>query len=851
MAEEGARDTDLEGLPAARTAADLRREGTPRAAGGGPGQARRAALFGLRSFLGYPVDRVLSSAGGEADIYVIRDGEGREYVLRLFRQGREPKPEIFGLLTGLSASLGPLVCATYRTGLDEATGRWYEIQEYLPLGDLAGYFARGPLGPQAFRELALQLSRCLEALHREGLVHRDVKPDNILLRRLDPVAVALADFGISSLLAPGVSVKETRAANTPLYSAPESFADFAGEAGDWWSLGAVLLEGVLGRHPLAGLSVNQVMREISLRGLAVPAGVGPAESELLKGLLTRDDRRRWGAREVSRWLAGERGIAVYYEEPAAAPRGSSAKEAGGPGERRPYRFRGREYRSSAELAEAFARSEEDWTIGREHLMRGYLRSHYEETGRREGARLLSRIESMGLSPDEMLFAFVQNFRARARHVWRGLPVSRKAVLDLLEAWPAAGAAPRGPGAEAPAGAAASAPGKAQGPRQAGEEFLEEILAGRLGALPDIARKAGHPLDKVMEALFAFGRPVSRGTLLSALDASLCPEAFVWGFLETPPVGPEPLSFALHSGAALLSWTSFWKAVPRRAVLPREIPEKLSEPATYDEGLRLLALLSSTGTLSALAGRKFPGLAPWKAASGRVHLTHIGAEELMDMAEDMKERGQGPGPPAWEGFPPPRQGFPPPRRPAPGQGEGGSGGGAASGPGGAGDPGTLPDEDSGQFVGGWGGRVDAAIRDSYRGLLEWLRRELDPFEEESFLSVNLVPAVLALSVSALWLFLWKEHQAAPPGGRLNFGFSGVMSYLMCIAGAALSSYLVVRALAERLRPVAFLAPPFLLSVFIIPLGSAYFLAKMTVAWLLCLYFINRLRHRLRARAAGVD
>ncbi|MDR1314506.1 MAG: protein kinase, partial [Deltaproteobacteria bacterium] len=374
-----------------------------------------AAPFGLKSFQGYPVDRVLSSAGGEADIYVIRDGGGREYVLRLFRQGREPKPEVFGRLPELSAKLGGMICQSYLTGRDAPTGRWYEIQEYMPSGDLAGLFAAGPVSPQAFRELARQLALALDALHREGVVHRDVKPDNILVRSRDPLAVALADFGISSLLAPGVSIKGTRAANTPLYSAPESYADFAGAAGDFWSLGAVLLEGALGRHPLSGLSVNQVMREISLRGLPVPGGVGPSEAALLKGLLTRDDRRRWGAAEISRWLKGESGIAVFYEDPSGRGAAGAGDAAAGRA-RAPYKFRGREYRSSAELAEAFDSSEEDWAQAREHLSRGYVRSHLEETGRADGARLLGRIESLGLGPDESLFAFIQNFRAKARHV---------------------------------------------------------------------------------------------------------------------------------------------------------------------------------------------------------------------------------------------------------------------------------------------------------------------------------------------------------------------------------------------------------------------------------------------------
>ncbi|MDR1081952.1 MAG: protein kinase, partial [Deltaproteobacteria bacterium] len=616
-----------------------------------------AAPFGLRSFLGYPVDRVLSSAGGEADIYVIRDGNSREYVLRLFRQGREPKPEVFGRLVELSSRLGGRICQTYQTGRDEATSRFYEIQEYVRGGDLAGYFAGGRLTPSAFRELAGQLAAALDALHREGLVHRDVKPDNILVRSRTPLAVALADFGISSVMAPGISVKGTGAANTPLYSAPESYADFAGAAGDFWSLGAVLLEGLLGRHPLAGLSVNHVMREISLRGLAVPPEIRPPEADLLKGLLTRDDRRRWGAAETARWAAGETGIRVFYEDPAGRAGPEAGRDAGGPGVdavgpgSRPYRFRSREYRSTADLAEAFDSSPEDWAQGREHLMRGYVRAHMEDTGRSEGARLITRIEGLGLGPDETLFAFIQNFRARARHAWRGLPLTRMRILELLDeslasgedgrTGPGAAGGPGGARSDAGAGAVPGGAGSGAGrdgtPAAAAAMYLEEILGGRLSALPDVARKAGNPLDRTLEALLAFGSPVTRETLRTGLDASLTPDAFVWGMREPPAPGPDALLFALHAGAPLLSWTRFWTLVPRKAVLPLETVELLSDPAGYDQGARTLALLASSGALRAGVGRDLPDLAPWKASGGKVSLADATAEDFLDAAEDMKDR----------------------------------------------------------------------------------------------------------------------------------------------------------------------------------------------------------------------
>ncbi|MDR2613498.1 MAG: protein kinase [Deltaproteobacteria bacterium] len=800
------------GGDAALTAGDR-----PAAGAGAAAAPARAASFGLRSFLGYPVDRILSSAGGEADIYVIRDGAGREYVLRLFRQGREPKPEVFGRLADLSERLGGMICRTYRTGLDEGTGRWYEIQEYFPLGDLAGFFARGPLAPGLLRGLAAQLSRAIAALHREGVVHRDVKPDNILLRSVDPLAAALADFGISSLLSPGISVKETRAANTPLYSAPESFADFAGEAGDFWSLGAVLLEGALGRHPLAGLSVNQVMREISLRGLPVPPSVPSPEADLLKGLLTRDDRRRWGAAEVGRWLAGERGIEVYYEDPGRGRGPGPGAGASEPG-RAPYRFRGREYPSTALLAEAFERSEGDWAQAREHLMRGYVRMHMEESGRSEGARLLARLEGLGLGPDETLFAFIQNFRARARHVWRGVPVSRKGILDLLERRPPGGV---------PAGG-----GGAAGPRDAAETFLDEILEGRLSALPDIARKAGNPFDPVIETLFAFGRPVHPWALRSGLEASLDPGAFVWGLRPPLPPGPEPLSFALHAGTPLLTWDRLRATIPRRAALPREIPELLSEPSTYEEGLNSLTLLASSGALRSGVGRDQPDLVPWAASDGWVRLSRATAEDYLDRAEELKEDAARLSP--WTGGVLSRH--------VPG-GTGGAGGAGGHGEGKVGDAGGRGE--------GPGLNLPPGAHEELRRARQWLRAQLGFLRRGSWaaLAANiLIPGLCVLLVdhyfggSGLFRPFWtRPHlEVVPPA---------VMTPLVCLAGAVTASALLVRALSDCLGRRVWLLPPAPVAALLVSAGPALSAVQLTVASILAIYGLMRLRDMILERYAG--
>jgi hypothetical protein len=517
------------------------------------------------------VERLLSSEGGEADIMAIRDGEGREYVLRLYREGREPAPGVMEKLVGLSRRRSPFVVNTYEAGRDGATGRFYEIQEYLPEGDLDAWAGGRAISPREFGELALQLSGAVAMIHREGLVHRDIKPDNILLRSRSPLRVALADFGISSAADPSGSPRETRTAATPLYSPPESFAGFAGPAGDWWSLGVVLLECAAGRHPLAGLPLNMVMREIGSRGVRVPEGLDPRAERLLKGLLTRDDRRRWGEGEVRAWLSGRRDVPVHYEgDLALSARGGEG------GFDRPFVFMDRPCRTPQALAEAFAASPAAWDAAAAALSRGRVRDWLEENRAYDEAVSMEDPEAAG--PDEALYSFLLLFRPELGHVWRGERLSPELMGEILTSDANSPARER-IASELVEGALERLPRAAERRGRAMPALLKVLLETRPGGTPHrgLAREptvewpprggAGDP---------APGLPAGesgaalRGLYASALAAARFPEEYVWGLsLETP--SPEAcLGRVLASGVPPVSWAWYEANVPARFPVPEEI-----------------------------------------------------------------------------------------------------------------------------------------------------------------------------------------------------------------------------------------------------------------------------------------
>jgi hypothetical protein len=137
------------------------------------------------------------------------------------------------------------------------------VMDLHPGGDLADRLARtGPLPPAEVRRLAAQLCGALEAAHRAGVVHRDVKPQNVLVGP-DPGAldVRLCDFGLARVAdSAGLTTRST-VLGTPEYMAPEVIVDgYADPRSDLYSVGALLFEAATGRLPFRADTPFQLMR---------------------------------------------------------------------------------------------------------------------------------------------------------------------------------------------------------------------------------------------------------------------------------------------------------------------------------------------------------------------------------------------------------------------------------------------------------------------------------------------------------------------------------------------------------------------------------------------------------------
>jgi hypothetical protein len=185
--------------------------------------------------------------GGEGLVLRVRPlGAARDYALKL-AAGEDTQPMV---LTSREARIATLLahdCTVVPLQMGQADGLRFTVQDLVDGEDLASLLKRErPLAIERALEITFQIGLALTHVHRQGYVHCDVKPDNILLDRAG--AVRLTDFGIT--MPTGTWPKGGMIAGTPGYMAPEQIrAEAASPRFDVYALGCVVYEMICGTPP--------------------------------------------------------------------------------------------------------------------------------------------------------------------------------------------------------------------------------------------------------------------------------------------------------------------------------------------------------------------------------------------------------------------------------------------------------------------------------------------------------------------------------------------------------------------------------------------------------------------------
>jgi serine/threonine protein kinase len=216
---------------------------------------------------------------------------------------------------------------------DQVDGRYYIVMALLRGGSLNEQIETyGPLSPAKARTFLEQIASGLSYAHQRGVIHRDLKPGNILI---DENGIArVADFGFAKASSNNQSTAFSSMGNaigTAAYMAPEIWEGKPATAqSDIYSLGCIAAEMLTGRRLFDGDSTAQILKKHVVDGPKLPANLPEAWRELILTCLAKDPAQRYPSvnalLEDLKWGHLQSAIVAEQDEPAQVPHGNSNED---------------------------------------------------------------------------------------------------------------------------------------------------------------------------------------------------------------------------------------------------------------------------------------------------------------------------------------------------------------------------------------------------------------------------------------------------------------------------------------------------------------------------------------------
>ena len=225
----------------------------------------------------YTVEKLLGK-GGMGAVYLVRAPGGERYAVKLMFPDMVKKGSDYRKRFAREAEFAMKIrhknlISVYDVGEDPETGLCYIIMDYVPGGSVADRLEKnGPLPMAEAVSIAAQVALALEVAHRHGVVHRDIKPDNIMFDA--DGTPKLADLGVAKFTDEAHKTTVTTTGmiiGTPAYMAPEQMMDshHVDARADIYALGVVLYEMLTGKRPTEGCTAVELLAK-ALKGEPLP-----------------------------------------------------------------------------------------------------------------------------------------------------------------------------------------------------------------------------------------------------------------------------------------------------------------------------------------------------------------------------------------------------------------------------------------------------------------------------------------------------------------------------------------------------------------------------------------------------
>jgi len=245
----------------------------------------------------------LVGRGGSAEVWRATDTAlGRTVALKLVTVAADESSKRAGDEARTLARLNhPGLVPVYDAGNDDA-GRPWVVMELVEGETLSETLQRGALAPPRAAATGQAVAEALAYVHAQGLVHRDVKPANVLIGTSG--RVRLTDFGIARLVDSARVTSTGLMVGTASYLAPEQVVgEPVGPPADVYALGLVVLETLRGEREYAGSTVEVALARLS-RPPVVPDWLPPGFGALLLAMTDREPAQRPTAQSAATALAG-------------------------------------------------------------------------------------------------------------------------------------------------------------------------------------------------------------------------------------------------------------------------------------------------------------------------------------------------------------------------------------------------------------------------------------------------------------------------------------------------------------------------------------------------------------------